>query len=105
MNKPPDILSAIGATYSGRIINDWIRYHFAMNTEFKRVAIDFIRCYGVYGVDPNRMYRVLLTSDFPKSAKSNGNRDGDYLLKRVGRTHIKFYCNRSKLYDENVFYF
>ena len=103
MNKPPDILSEIGAVYSGRTINDWIKYHYSMDTELKRIAIDFIRCYGSYGVIPNRTYMILLTSQFPKSSKANGNRDGDYLLKRVGRKH-NYESSRTRLYNDNVFY-
>lgn len=104
MNKPPNILSEMGAVYSGRTINDWIKYQYSMNTELKRISIDFIRCYGIYGVIPNRTYMILPTSQFPKSSKANGNRDGDYMLKRVGRK-CKRISSNTRLHNDNVFYF
>ena len=109
MNTPVDILAKMGAIYSGSDINYWIKFHYKMCTEHKRTAIDFIRCYGSYGVIPYRKYMILSTSDIPKSSKANGNRDGDYMFIRVGEREPKSKSNgsikRGRLYDDMIFYF
>lgn len=108
MNTPVDILAQMGAIYSGRDINYWIRYQYKMGTDKKHIAIDFIRCYGSYGVEPHRSYKILPTADNPKSSKANGNRDGDYMLIRVGSrkgdgTGANSY-KRGRLYGDMIFY-
>lgn len=97
-----DILSEMGAVYTGAEINAWMSYHYRNNTHYKRVVIDFLRAYGNYGLAyPDRRYMIAKTADYPKSAKANGNRDGDYMLLRVGtRNHGR--RNQKKRWREGV---
>ena len=79
-----DILQEMGAVYTGAEINAWMAHHYKMNTPYKRVVIDFLRAYGNYGIAYiDRRYMICRTADYPKSAAANGNRDGEYMLRRV----------------------
>lgn len=96
-----DILSCIGAVYTGAEINAWMRYHYQNNTPYKPIVIDFLRAYGNYGIAyPDRQYMICRTADYPKSAAANGNRDGEYMLRRVGGMKSRGRRNQKKRWRE-----
>lgn len=102
-----DILQQMGEVYTGAEINAWIAHQYKMNTPYKRIAIDFLRAYGNFGLSHiDRRYMICRTADYPKSAKANGNRDGEYMLRRVGSRHNyrgRFLHGNVRA-DFNVFY-
>lgn len=98
-----DILSEMGAVYTGAEINAWMRYHYQNNTPYKQVVIDFLRAYGNYGLAfIDRRYMICRTADYPKSAAANGNRDGEYMLRRVGGARSRGKRNQKKRWEKNT---
>lgn len=96
-----DILSEMGAIYTGAEINKWMAYHYAHNTPYKKDAVNLMRAYGNFGIPwPDRRYMICRTDDYPKSAASNGNRDGAYMLRRVSFTKNRGKRNQKKRWRE-----
>lgn len=72
----------LGKVYTGRELNKWLDYHTMNTTEHTVDAYIMLSAYG--HLYPHYEYLVCSTSDYPKSDPKNGNRDGRYMLRRVG---------------------
>ena len=79
-----DILAVMGAVYTRSEIYEWVNAQIKNKTQHYQDATMLQIAYNLHIREPwNRRYMIVRTADYPKSASANGNRDGEYMLRRV----------------------